>query len=195
MERRSAGRRVWEGVTVTDTIIGLGSYAWPLLKRVEVSMSTTVSLIMIVTGVLGFMAPQLWDRWKLRQLRRHWLSRDEAGDLVHGSTAFKERVHDRKPVIMTELRRGGRCPDGELDMRVKLIVERHENEVLTQMLAEFRRQRKEQDGYLKQHDLYHEDTLAEWLVGLADLEEYEPEPDFDPFGFLTGGVENVHGNT
>ena len=189
MYKRSTGRRVWDGVTITDTIIGLGGFAWPLLEKVEVSMSTTISLIMVATGVLGFMAPRLRDRWKLRQFRAvlpgRWLSRNAAEDAVYGSTAFKERLHDRKPVIMKELRRGGRFPEGEIDMRVKLIVERHESEVLTQMLATFRRQREGQDGYLEQKDLYHEDTLAEWLAGLADLEEYEPEPDFDPFGFLT----------
>ena len=184
---------VWNGVTIMDTIIGLGSFVWPKLQKVEVPMSTTVSVIMVATGVLGFMAPRVWDRWKLRRLQSvlpgYWGNRDDADDWIRKSTAHSERLQARKPIILKEMGQCGSVPEGEMDMLIKRGVDRHDHEVVTLMLAEYRRHREGSDGYLEEQDLYHEDTFDIWLADLAELEEQDPDPDFDPFGFLEKGAE------
>ena len=193
MEERSKGRRVWDGITIVDTLAGLGGYVLTGLQRLEVPMSMTVYTIMVATGVVGFLAPRAWDYWRLRQLQTvlpgRWVNREAAGGMVLDSTAFEERLQDRKPVATKEMHRATRgVPKGEHDMLMVRIAERHHREVVTQMLAEYRRHRHGADGYLETKDLYHADTLAEWLVELADLEpEPPPELGFDPFALLGDG--------
>ena len=124
--------------------------------------------------------------WSTRWLNRAssvngWLDRGDAENGIQESSAFRRRLyHDNKSLMVKELARLDDLPDGDRRIATSRVMDRHERELATKMRLEYTE--AHHAGFMKDDDLYHEDTLQAWLLEIRDPPESERA--FDPFLFL-----------
>lgn len=166
MAKKSKGRKAWDAVTIVDAILGLGGLAWPTLKEVEVSMKHD-------------------DRCYQDRHR---------GARLHGPARVGSLETPSTPSRVAGSR-GGKVPEGELDMRVKHVVARVMRTRFSHRCWQcFAVSGTDRTATLERKDLYHEDTLSRVAGRLGGPRRIRTEPGFDRFGFLTGRRENDLGN-
>ena len=136
----------------------------------------------------GCMLLALWwmshrDRKVIPRVLREegFLGQEEAGQVIMGSSAFQERLErDAKPELM-RLQDNLEAYVDRVDAQ-ELALDRREREAMVQMRREYIQQRGH--CHLAKLELYHKDTLEEWLAELA--REPEPDSSFDALPFFQG---------